>query len=133
MKRSMLVIVLCFAGALLVSCSSDKTTGSASSTTATDRGGSSPAASPIPDSTAIDKLTKDLTNMKAADLVAKCNVLATVVLSNENGMNNDSDVKDSLTALTNVVRPLDPAVADALAGDAKAAAAWCKAKGMTNI
>jgi len=39
---------------------------------------------------------------------------------------------DALNSLTDVVRPIDPAVAEALAGHAGAAAAWCKAKGMTN-
>jgi hypothetical protein len=48
-------------------------------------------------------------------------------------VNDDPKGKESVDRLVNVVRPHDPAVADVLAKDAKAAAAWCKEKGMTNI
>lgn len=73
-----------------------------------------------------------LTNPKAADLTAKCNLLATMVLAAGVGYSTDADVKTALDKLATVVRNSDPAVADALAANAKSAAAWCKAKGMTN-
>lgn len=140
MRRSALVTAVCLAGAVLAGCSSGDSNNASSSTTVVTKSSSgaanqdsgSSAAASIPDSKSIDDLTKDLTNIKAADLVAKCNVLATVMLGKDVGMNNDPEVKDSLAALVNVVRPLDPAVADALAADPKSAAGWCKAKGMTN-
>jgi len=88
--------------------------------------------SAIPASAVLDDLVKS-TDPKRFDLIAKCNEVAAVVLGSRLGVNDDPKVKESLDRLVNVVRPHDPAVADALAKDAKAAAAWCKEKGMTNI
>jgi ABC-type glycerol-3-phosphate transport system substrate-binding protein len=135
MKRSLLVVAI--AALVLVGCGSSGSTsesgaGASSTTTTSKDSGASSAASSIPDSAAMDSLTGDLTNVKAANLVAKCNVLATVVLGSQSGMDNDPAVADSLNGLVVVVRPIDPAVADALAKDAKSAASWCKAKGMSN-
>jgi hypothetical protein len=125
---------------LLTGCSSDETTTSTSSTStvrptttsAPSTGGTSPSSGqPIPDSAAVDAITKDLTKPDAADLVAKCNAFATAFLANRVG-GNEAAVMEALTSLADVVRPIDPAVAEALAGHAGAAAAWCRAKGMTN-
>ena len=125
---------------LLSGCSSDDAAKSVSTTVAasptttgtpsTDSTG--PATGlPIPDSAAIDAITEDLTKPGAADLTAKCNAFAAAFLANRIG-GNEAAVMDALNSLTDVVRPIDPAVAEALAGHAGAAAAWCKAKGMTN-
>jgi hypothetical protein len=43
-----------------------------------------------------------------------------------------TNVKESLNRLVVVVRPIAPAVADALTNDAQSAADWCKATGMAN-
>jgi hypothetical protein len=125
---------------LLAGCSSDESTGS-TSTTSTARatttivpsgGGSPSSGSPIPESTAVDALTQDLTKPAAADLVAKCTAFATAFLANGAG-GNEAAALGALTSLADVVRPIDPAVAEALVGHPGAAAAWCRAKGMTNI
>jgi hypothetical protein len=44
-----------------------------------------------------------------------------------------TNVKEPLNRLVVVVRPIAPAVADALAKDAQSAADWCKATGMANL
>lgn len=136
MKRSALALAI--AVLAVVGCSSGTSSskspsasGSSKVTTTSTVSGGSTASSAIPDSAAIDALTKDLTKRKAAELVAKCNVLSVTVRGNNAGLHNDPAVKESLSRLVAVVRPLAPAVADALAKDATTAAAWCKAKGMT--
>jgi hypothetical protein len=125
--------------ALLAGCGSDKSTTSSPVTsvvgqTTTSLGGAAGTSTgfPIPESAAIDAITSDLTKPGAADLTAKCNVFATVFLANSVTPGNEAAVMDALKSLADVVRPIDSAVADALAGHAGAAAAWCKAKGMTN-
>ena len=125
-------ILVTLAVILLSGCGSNDSTSSA--TTSADHATTSAASTggPIPQSAAIDAITKDLTKPGAADLTAKCNVFATTFLANSAG-GNEAAVMDALANLATVVRPIDPAVADALAGHAGAAAAWCKAKGMTNI
>jgi hypothetical protein len=84
----------------------------------------------IPQSAAIDAITKDLTTPAAADLVAKCSVYAAAFKGNVAG-GHDTEVFAALKSLADVVRPIDPAVADALAGHGSAAADWCMAKGLT--
>jgi hypothetical protein len=138
MKRSALAIVI--AAVMLAGCSSSGSSGtsvaksgasSSTTTTSAGNGGGSSADSSIPASAVIDDLVHG-SDPKRYDLIAKCNEVAIVVLANSDGMNNSGTVQDSLGRLVAVVRPIDPAVADALAKDANAAAAWCKSTGMTN-
>ena len=133
-------ILVTLAVILLSGCGSNdsktatSTTSGASQASTTLGGGTGTSTGvPIPDSAAIDAITKDLTKPGAADLTAKCNTFATVFLGNSVQGGNESAVMDALNSLADVVRPIDAAVADALVGHAGAAAAWCKAKGMTNI
>ncbi len=142
MGRSRCVILIFLTAAVLAACSSGESpatapgaTGPTGTTTASgDQDGGASVAASIPDSQAIDELLADIPNHpEAIDLVTKCNILATVVLGRDLGANSDPEVAASLAELVDVARPLDPAVANALATDAAAAAAWCKATGMSNI
>ena len=139
MKRTALAIItatLVFAGCSSSGSSSGSASksgsGNSSSTSTSKDGRGAAAESSIPASAAIDDLLNG-SDPKRVDVINKCNILATVVLGNEGGLDNDPNVKQSLTALVTAVRPYDPAVADALAKNAKVAAAWCKATGMTNV
>ncbi len=138
--------------AMLTACSSTKTattartqatrvaTTSAASTTSpapqttTAQGGETGTTIrlPVPDSAAIDAITKDLTKPRAAELTARCNAYVTSFQANGVTPGNEAAVMRLLNDLVDVVRPIDPAVADALASHAGAAAAWCRAKGLTN-
>jgi hypothetical protein len=137
MKRPELVIVT--ACMVLAGCSSgDSARGSSpkpgsgdSTVPAAAKSSAGSASSAIPASPVIDDLLKS-SNPKRFDLVAKCNEVAVVVLGSSMGINDDPKVRESLDRLVSVARQYDQAVADALAKDAKAAAAWCKATGMTN-
>ncbi|HEY5153347.1 MAG TPA: hypothetical protein VIJ47_01345 [Acidimicrobiales bacterium] len=141
MKRSVLVVVVavlalagCSSGGSSSGSASKSGSADASSTSSTaaakDNSGSA-AGSSIPASDAITTLLSG-SDPKRIDLIAKCNEVAVVVLGKSVGLNNDPNVKESLNRLVVVVRPIDPAVADALAADAQSAADWCKATGMAN-
>ena len=132
-------ILVTLAVILLGGCSSDDSTTSASTTAgagptttaAPSTGGTGPAAGlPIPDSAAIDAIAEDPTQPGAADLVATCTAFANAFSANSAG-GNEAAVMDALNDLADAVQPIDPAVAEALAGHAGAAAAWCRAKGLT--
>ncbi len=135
---------------LLTACSSNKAptasnpttsvaTAAAASTTsaaaqpATTQGGGADRSTrlPIPESAAIDAVTKDLTSSSAAEIIAKCNTYVTAFQANEVMPGNEAAVMKLLKDLADAVRPIEPAVADALAGHAGAAALWCKTKGFT--
>ncbi|HVC70265.1 MAG TPA: hypothetical protein VNC61_08415 [Acidimicrobiales bacterium] len=95
-------------------------------------GGTSPLTGPIPESAAVDALTKDLTRPVAVELVAKCKAFVTLFQANGTGESNGADVLAALKRLADVVRPIDPAVADALASGPAGAVHWCKVKGLTS-
>jgi hypothetical protein len=107
------------------------TSSAAHPTTTAPTGGTSPLTG-LPESAAIDALTKDLTNPVAVDLVAKCKAFVTLFQANGTGESNGAAVLAALKRLADVVRPIDPAVADALAGHPAGTVHWCKVKGLTS-
>ncbi len=133
MIRSPLMIALTM---MVLGCgSNDSTTGSPKPTDTTsgaqNGGDGSGANSSVPNSAVIEQLLKG-SDPKRFDLIAKCNVVVTVMRGSSIGMDNEPDVKESLERLVAVVQQYDSTVANALAKDPQAAADWCKAAGMAN-
>jgi hypothetical protein len=132
-------VLIAFAIALLGGCGSSKSSSTATTTTAAQpattapTGGTFPLAGPIPESAAVDALTKDLTKPVAADIVAKCKTFVTAFEEpNGTGTAHAARVLAALERLAEAVRPIDPAVADALAGHAVGTVHWCKVKGFAS-
>ena len=85
---------------------------------------------PIPDSAAIDAIARDLTKPSAAPVVASCRAYVAAFQANGVTGGNEAAVMKLLDDLATAVHSIDPAVADALASHAAAAAAWCRVKFM---
>lgn len=92
------------------------------------------AKGPIPVSAAIDTMAKNIPGNKAAfPVVQNCSLLSALAGQQALGVADDATVKGRLTKLVDAVRPIDGAVADALAKvNAKDAATWCKQRGFAN-
>ncbi len=133
-------ILVTLAMAVLGGCGSSKSSSTAPTTssaappaTTAPTGSTFSLAGPIPESTAVDALTKDLTKPVATDLVAKCKALVTAFEEpNGTGAAHAARVLAALKHLADAVRPIDPAVAEALAGHPAGTVHWCKVKGLAS-
>ena len=130
------VILVTLTTALLSGCGSSNppssappTSSAAHPTTTMPSGGAGPSTGSIPGSAAVDALTEDLTGPVAAGLVATCTALVTAFDADGSGDAHTAAVLAALQRLADVVRPVDSAVADALADHPGGAVHWCKVKG----